>query len=188
MLPAGVSIRMLAWPVPVIRTALPFADGGHLATTLPDRVGVAGSAGRARLFGRTDDRAERTDSGRRRAGDLAGPAQAGQPQARPHRRGGVDPRAAGDAVPRAQGPRRGLVAGWVGAADRAGDGRRLGVAPQRPALLAFGLTRSRAAKRRPLTLGATPPGCARRVASVRRRRGSSLVRPTFAGPGCRGPP
>jgi hypothetical protein len=40
MLPAGVSIRMLACPVPVIRTALTLLDKDSLPATLPERTGM----------------------------------------------------------------------------------------------------------------------------------------------------
>ncbi|GAA5181911.1 hypothetical protein GCM10023322_17660 [Rugosimonospora acidiphila] len=36
MLPAGVSIRMLAWPVPVIRTAVPLLTRDPYPPTLPE--------------------------------------------------------------------------------------------------------------------------------------------------------
>src|SRR2546430_9337939 len=51
MLPAGVSIRMLAWPVPVIRTVAPPRRGVRMAAgrTLPDARTRAHGRRRARI-------------------------------------------------------------------------------------------------------------------------------------------
>src|SRR4051794_3639403 len=107
MLPAGVSIRMLAWPVPVIRTAF-LLDVVPLvpATTLPDGPATVGSGAACQTLPGSLDSLERTRRGRARTSDLPRPAQAGASAGGPFRCGRHGAAAARHAGRQPPGPGR----------------------------------------------------------------------------------